>query len=115
MRYVVCFGCGENLPVPIVVEGAEITCNTCGSVVKLVKKEEPGGPRIYATKAGMDTTPKVVATGFIKLTAESLALIQSDKPCIGDYDPNEVGCDECEDLEICKEQTPRVKVRRRRI
>ena len=37
------------------------------------------------------------------------------KAGMGDYDPNEEGCDECEDVVECKKRTPRVKVRRKRL
>ena len=37
-----------------------------------------------------------------------------EKACIGDYDPNEESCDQCEDVDDCKERTPRVKVRKYR-
>lgn len=109
MRYVVCFNCEKTLPVLIVVEGARITCKECGSVIKLVYRDG----QIMATEADKDTSPKVLIPGVIKLTPERLQFIDSNKPCFKDYDENELSCQECDDRDLCKERTPRVKVGRK--
>jgi len=36
---------------------------------------------------------------------------ESTKVCFKDYDPNELSCEECEDMALCKKKTP-VRVKR---
>jgi len=100
------------VPVPLVLEeGKRFNCaeEGCDTVMKLVYRDG----QYMATEADKDTTPKVLIPGVIKLIPERLQFFQSDKPCFKDYDPNELGCEECDDKALCKARSPRVRLKRR--